>query len=186
MPKKLREDKPKVRPQSLVLGLFVVVLGIYVLWKSSQQPVAKPEAAAVEQRVPEKAEEATPIEAELSEAPAVAERATAPEGKKLLTKIPNVTVRDQNDKVVFRGTVDVGPTLARIERGEKLRFSHDGIDFQNRERRLPRKPAGYYHEYVHPTKEIGGPGPQRIVTGKEGEIFYTHDHYETFLRLDQR
>jgi ribonuclease T1 len=186
MPKNLRENKPKVRSQSLVLGLFVVVLGIYVLWKSSQQPVAKPEPADVKQRVPEKAEEAAPIESESSEEPAAAERSSATKGKKLQTKIPNVTVRDLDDKVVFRGTVDVGPTLARIERGEKLQFSNDGIIFQNRERRLPKKGAGYYHEYVHPTDKIGGPGPQRIVTGKEGEIFYTHDHYETFLRLDQR
>jgi guanyl-specific ribonuclease Sa len=185
MPKNLREDKPKLRPQSLVLGLFVVVLGIYVLWKSSQQHEAKPEPPAVEQRVPEKAEEALPTEAESSEAPAVAERPVTPAGKKLQTKIPNVTVRDQDDKVVFRGTIDVGPTLARIERGEKLRFSHDGIVFENRERRLPKKGSGYYREYVHPTKEIGGPGPQRIVKGKEGEVFYTHDHYQTFLRLDQ-
>jgi guanyl-specific ribonuclease Sa len=86
---------------------------------------------------------------------------------------------------LFRGTVDVGPTLRRIGQGEKLRFAHDGIIFENRERRLPKKPAGYYREYVHPTPKIGGPGPQRIVTGKEGETFYTHDHYQTFLRLDQ-
>lgn len=185
MPKNLREDKPKVRPKALVLGFFVVVLGFYVLWKSSQQPAAKPEVAAVEERVPEKAEEAAPIEAESSEAPAVAEESAVPAGKKLLTKIPNVTVRDQDDKVVFRGTVDVGPTLARIERSEKLRFSHDGIVFENREKRLPRKPAGYYREYVHPTANVGGPGPQRIVNGKGGEVFYTHDHYHTFLRLDQ-
>jgi guanyl-specific ribonuclease Sa len=56
--------------------------------------------------------------------------------------------------------------------------------FQNREKRLPQKPAGYYREWVHPTPGLRGPGPQRIVTGKEGEIYYSPDHYETFRRLD--
>lgn len=185
MPTQPRGDQPRLRSNRLLLGLFVIVLGLYVAWKNTQRPVAPPAPAAVEQRVPENAEEAPPREATSSEAPAGAEGGTAVAGKKLLTKVPNVTVRDQKDQVVFRGTVDVGPTLARIERGEKLRFSHDGIVFQNREQRLPKKPSGYYHEYVHPTEKLGGPGPQRIVTGKEGEIFYTHDHYETFLRLDQ-
>lgn len=180
-----RGNQPRLRSNRLLLGLFVIVLGLYVAWKNTQRPVAPPAPAAVEQTVLENAEEAPPVETNSSEAPAEAERGTNVVGKKLLTKVPNVTVRDQEDQVVFRGTVDVGPTLARIERGEKLRFSHDGIVFQNRERRLPKKPSGYYHEYVHPTESIGGPGPQRIVTGKEGEIFYTHDHYETFLRLDQ-
>jgi len=32
---------------------------------------------------------------------------------------------------------------------------------------------------------INGAGPQRIVTGNGGEIYYTPDHYQTFIRLDQ-
>jgi guanyl-specific ribonuclease Sa len=63
---------------------------------------------------------------------------------------------------------------------------NDGAEFQNRERRLPKRPAGYYREWVHPTPGLGGPGPQRIVTGGEGEIYYTPDHYRTFERLDDR
>jgi filamentous hemagglutinin len=30
---------------------------------------------------------------------------------------------------------------------------------------------------------VGGPGPQRIVTGKSGEAYYTHDHYDTFRKI---
>jgi len=74
-------------------------------------------------------------------------------------------LRDQDGKVVFRGDVDVTPTLQRMERGEKLRFSHDGIVFENREQRLPKKGTGYYHEYVHPTPGQEGPGPQEISQG---------------------
>ncbi|UFI47588.1 ribonuclease domain-containing protein [Pseudomonas savastanoi] len=43
--------------------------------------------------------------------------------------------------------------------------------------------AGYYTEYVHPTPGIVGPGPQRIVVGKGGEMYYTADHYKTFMML---
>jgi ribonuclease T1 len=191
--------QPPVNSQRLLIGFLVVVLGLYVAWKSSQQPAAKPEPAPAKQQTPEAAQDSPSNEA-AAEKPATETTAGQTESdnsaavkavaapaavKKFLTQIPNVTVRDQDDKVVFRGTVDVGPTLKRIEQGEKLRFSHDGIVFENREKRLPKKPSGYYHEYVHPTVKVGGPGPQRIVKGKGGEVFYTHDHYHTFLRLDQ-
>ncbi len=101
----------------------------------------------------------------------------------LLTQMENVTIRDLDGRVEFQGTVDLAPTLERIERGDRLRFAHDGSKFANREGRLPHKPAGYYHEFVHPTPGISGPGPQRIIVGREGEIYYTHDHYQTFLRI---
>ncbi|QBX42044.1 hypothetical protein E4T63_16210 [Pseudomonas fluorescens] len=48
---------------------------------------------------------------------------------------------------------------------------------------LPQKPAGYYTEYVHPTAGIAGLGPQRIVVGKGGEMYYTADHYKTFIPI---
>ncbi|WP_175181505.1 ribonuclease domain-containing protein [Achromobacter aegrifaciens] len=30
---------------------------------------------------------------------------------------------------------------------------------------------------------IAGPGPQRIVVGKGGEMYYTADHYKTFIQI---
>ena len=95
----------------------------------------------------------------------------------------NLTIKNEDGRVVFRGDVDVGPTLKRIDAGERLSFSHDGIVFQNREGRLAKKPAGHYHEFVHPTPKLSGPGPQRVITGKDGAAFYTPDHYQTFRRL---
>lgn len=100
-----------------------------------------------------------------------------------ITVIKNVQIRNLDGKVVYQGNIDVAKTLARIEAKEHLRFPNDGVVFQNRERRLPSKPAGYYHEWVHPTPNLSGPGPQRIVTGDDGEIYYTHDHYRTFKPL---
>lgn len=104
---------------------------------------------------------------------------TSPES----TSIRDVTLRDQNGRVIYRGDVELLSTLQRIESGKRLSFPNDGSLFQNREGRLPRKGSGYYQEWVHPTPKQSGPGPQRIVTGKNGEIYYTHDHYRTFRRI---
>lgn len=98
--------------------------------------------------------------------------------------VPNVKVRDLDGNVAFEGTVDLTETVERIRNGKTLsRFRNDGITFENRERRLPAKPKGYYHEYVHPTPDLSGPGPQRVVAGEDGQMWYTHDHYRTFKKI---
>ena len=99
-------------------------------------------------------------------------------------KIENQSIRDLDGRVVFKGTIDLGPTLSRIKRGESNRHRNDGTTFQNREGRLPRKPSGYYKEYVQPTPGINGPGPQRLILGEQGEIWYTPDHYKTFKQIE--
>jgi ribonuclease T1 len=164
--------------QWLRVAAFVVVLAIaaYSAWQREQVDGNG-----------ETEREATPA----ATTPAITEnhdRATAEPAKEqpeTSTTIANQNIRDQNGRVVFRGQIDVGPTLERIHRAERLEFSHDDTTFQNRERRLPQRPAGYYREYVHPTPGVSGPGPQRIVVGREGEIYYTPDHYRTFQRLDK-
>lgn len=98
-------------------------------------------------------------------------------------QLENQTIRDINGRVVFKGTIDLKPTLDRIDRGEFHRHRNDGSAFQNRENRLPRKPAGYYREYVHPTPGDDGPGPQRVILGKSGEVWYTPDHYKSFKKI---
>ena len=97
--------------------------------------------------------------------------------------IDGVTVVDQKSGKIFQGTVDLGPTLDRIKSGGKLPHKNDGSIFRNNGLDLPQKPAGYYTEYVRPTPGISGPGPQRIVVGKGGEMYYTADHYETFIPI---
>lgn len=87
-------------------------------------------------------------------------------------------------KVVFQGAVDLGPTLDRIARGEKYGRRNDGTVFSNREHRLPKRPEGYYREYVHPTPDVAGAGPQRVIGGRDGDFWYTPDHYLSFVRLN--
>lgn len=74
-------------------------------------------------------------------------------------------------------------TIALIDRGGPFPFSRDGVTFQNRERILPRKADGYYHEYTVITPGENDRGARRIVTGEDGEMYYTDDHYDSFREI---
>jgi ribonuclease T1 len=76
-------------------------------------------------------------------------------------------------------------TLRRIEVGAPSTYIGDGRIFENREGRLPRRPRGYYREYTVPTPGARDRGARRIVAGREGERYYTDDHYRTFKRVLQ-
>ena len=75
-------------------------------------------------------------------------------------------------------------TLALIDRGGPFPYRQDGATFVNRERRLPQQPQGYYREYTVPTPGAKNRGARRVVKGRNGETWYTRDHYKTFIRLD--
>ena len=98
--------------------------------------------------------------------------------------IRDVVVRDLDGRVAWRGDMDLAPAIARIERGEPDPHRNDGATFQNREGRLPSKPRGYYREFVVRTPGMRGVGPQRLVVGREGDAWYTSDHYRSFVRLN--
>ena len=82
------------------------------------------------------------------------------------------------------GLVNVRSTIDRINAGGKFPHRNDGSIFQNREGLLPKQPLGYYKEFVHPTPGAKGPGAQRIIQGQSGELFYTPDHYGSFIPLN--
>jgi ribonuclease T1 len=91
--------------------------------------------------------------------------------------------------------------IADVYDGSPLPFSRDGIVFDNREGELPSESKGYYHEYtVTPpagsslTLTIGdqtfsmeGPngtrGAERLIIGAGDELYYTPDHYATFVPI---
>ncbi len=75
---------------------------------------------------------------------------------------------------------EAGATISRIEAGGPFPFDQDGVVFENRERLLPARPAGYYHEYTVPTPGAADRGARRIVTGGDGERYWTADHYDSF------
>jgi guanyl-specific ribonuclease Sa len=77
-------------------------------------------------------------------------------------------------------------TLQLIERGGPFPYDRDGTTFQNRERRLPEQPRGYYREYTVETPGSSDRGARRIVTGGQPPevYYYTDDHYRSFRRLE--
>jgi filamentous hemagglutinin len=77
---------------------------------------------------------------------------------------------------------DLERTLQRIGRSEAYPHRNDGAEFHNREARLSQQPHGYYREYVHPNT-AGGAGPRRVVVGRNGKVYYSPDHYNTFVRV---
>ncbi|MGQ9686286.1 MAG: ribonuclease domain-containing protein [Thiobacillaceae bacterium] len=74
-------------------------------------------------------------------------------------------------------------TLVLIRRGGPFPYAKDGAVFHNREGRLPPRPRGYYREYTVLTPGARDRGAQRIVAGRDGDLWYTTDHYRSFKRI---
>lgn len=83
---------------------------------------------------------------------------------------------------------DLPPEAARtvelIDAGGPFpELEHDGGTFGNREELLPDQPDGYYREYTVPTPGAETRGARRIVAGRDGELYWTADHYSSFARI---
>lgn len=76
-------------------------------------------------------------------------------------------------------------TLALIRAGGRFPYDKDGSVFGNREALLPKRERGYYREYTVRTPGARDRGARRIVSGRDGEYYYTDDHYRTFRRIRQ-
>ena len=75
---------------------------------------------------------------------------------------------------------EAATTVSLIEAGGPFPFRQDGATFENREGLLPDRPAGHYREYTVPRPGNQGRGALRIVTGADGELYWTADHYDSF------
>ena len=80
---------------------------------------------------------------------------------------------------------EVAETVALIESDGPFPYSRDGAVFMNREGLLPRHERGYWREYTVPTPGESDRGARRIVAGRGGELYYTADHYRSFVRLKE-
>ena len=74
-------------------------------------------------------------------------------------------------------------TLALIRSKGPFPYAKDGAVFGNREGRLPKQPRGYYREYTVKTPGERTRGARRIVAGRNGELYYTDDHYNRLRRI---
>jgi ribonuclease T1 len=81
--------------------------------------------------------------------------------------------------------VEARTTLALIDAGGPFPYDRDGVVFENREELLPEREDGYYTEYTVPTPGADDRGARRIVVGEGDEIYYTADHYRSFVEVDR-
>ena len=105
--------------------------------------------------------------------------------------VHDVEVRDaEGGRVIHRGDVDLGPTLRRIAADEPSPVGRDdGTAFCARGLDRTRFDDPTYAEYVVLPTYLRGrsPGPQRVIVGTaSGRVFYSCDHYRTFVPLAPR
>ena len=89
----------------------------------------------------------------------------------------------QSDVEVRQLPPEARQTLALIERNGPFPYPRDGVVFHNREGHLPKRERGYYREYTVRTPGARDRGARRIVAGRDGEYYYTEDHYRSFRRI---
>ncbi|CAN5208436.1 ribonuclease domain-containing protein [soil metagenome] len=102
------------------------------------------------------------------------------------TSAPSVTQSDDGLTVVPRSELpaEADAILDRIDAGGPFGYDRDGATFENREGLLPAADPGYYREYTVDTPGASDRGARRLVTGEGGEVYYTEDHYDSFVRVD--
>jgi guanyl-specific ribonuclease Sa len=86
---------------------------------------------------------------------------------------------DAQIALVVRSLDETGAPPAGVAQGGR---GGRGV-FQNAEGRLPRRPPGYYTESDVWPRGRDGRGAVRLVVGREGEVYYSADHYRSFRRL---
>lgn len=79
---------------------------------------------------------------------------------------------------------EAAETWRLIEAGGPFPERQDGTVFVNREGLLPARERGYYREYTVPTDGLSHRGSRRLVTGESDELYYTGDHYQSFVIVD--
>ena len=171
---------PRRSPLTSIVATTLIVAALaYVAWSERQAAQPTPAEAPASRPV------GTADAPRTQEPASRSASATAPE-RPATRKARGPVMRDQRihdeqGRLVYEGDVDLGPVFARIAAGEHDSHRNDGTVFGNREGRLPRQPRGYYTEWVVRTEGVRGVGPQRLITGRNGEAYYTPDHYETFV-----
>lgn len=94
---------------------------------------------------------------------------------------------ERNEITAARLPIEAREVLERIREGGPFRFERDGVTFGNRERALPPRERGFYHEYTVATPGARTRGARRIVCGgprTAPEVcYYTDDHYASFRRI---
>jgi len=75
--------------------------------------------------------------------------------------------------------------LELIRAGGPYEYDQDDKTFQNREGILPTQKKGYYREYTVETPGSADRGARRIVGGRDGDRYWTDDHYDSFRQIQE-
>lgn len=78
---------------------------------------------------------------------------------------------------------EITVTLADIADGKPDRYRADREIYENRGNHLPEHPRGFWRAFTVVTPGENDRGPRRLVVGKDGSVWFTRDHYRTFVRL---
>ncbi len=157
----------------VVAALLLVAAGLYV-WQTPGGSSSAPTADSTTQpSVQTTAEPAAEPTAEAgTEAEAEAEAEAEVEG---VSGLPVIAIGDLPPEAL--------DTLDAIADGGPYEFAKDDSVFQNREGILPGREQGYYREYTVVTPGEDDRGARRIVSGADGEAYYTDDHYDSFSEI---
>lgn len=126
------------------------------------------------------ASQASTVETQSSATPTAARSSIRPAGTDAASGLPwmNISSLPTPGQQTYR----------LIRSGGPFPYSRDGAVFQNRERILPGRSRGAYHEYTVKTPGSSDRGARRIIcatppvsTGPE--CYYTEDHYASFWRI---
>lgn len=80
---------------------------------------------------------------------------------------------------------EAGDTWRLIQQGGPYPYpKNDGVVFHNNGNLLPRNKDGYYHEYTVDTPGAKNRATRRLITGSQRELYYTDDHYDSFVVVD--
>lgn len=162
-PRPVRRRRPYQRRVGLVGAVVLLIAAIVGGWSHGQTPAHPPGHAPTATQAPAPA------------APTATAQADAPPDH-------YATIGGQpiNDRDTVRGIWD---TLRRVAHGPPFPYRQDGASFSNREGRLPTRDRGWWHEYTVETPGSPDRGARRLVIGKDGETWYSGDHYRSFVRL---
>jgi len=112
--------------------------------------------------------------------PVTARADNAPDGPTVETARP---VSDLPVASIEGLPVEAAETLALIEGGGPYPYDQDDGVFGNREGLLPDQYDGYYREYTVETPGSDDRGARRFIVGADGDVYYTSDHYESFVEV---
>ncbi|MGC8230258.1 ribonuclease domain-containing protein [Pseudobacillus badius] len=105
--------------------------------------------------------------------------------KTAVKKVSKSTLKKAKGKLyVNRNAYKVNNKVAK-NKGKPLK-GYKGGTFVNRKNQLPTN-ARYTEHDIYPLSKSWGKGKkrgkQRIVRGSDGKVYYTKNHYKTFIRI---